>query len=149
MGVTAEQSSRLGVRAAGPWVAVALLGVVAGLLIAQLFAAPPALAQTGSAEGHASSVFAIAGQLTRDTYGLYLVDVPNSTICVYQYLPIDRRFRLMAARTFLYDRQLDSYNSDSPTPAEVRDLVAEARRVKEVPPRPATGPATAGPTLKE
>ena len=79
--------------------------------------------------GAGGGVFAIAGQITRDTYGLYLVDSRQGTVCVYQYLNAKRQLRLLAARTFVYDRQLDSYNTE-PKPADIAKMVAEARRLR-------------------
>ncbi len=125
----------------GQWLIVASLAVAAALLGANLLAPPrPAEAQTGSASGSgggsagaAGEIFAVAGQISRDTYGLYLLDNRNGTICLYEYVPTTRKLRLVAARTFIYDRQLDSYNTE-PTPRDVAKLVAEARRLKEVTP---------------
>ena len=115
------------------WLIVALLGAIALLLAGGLATSPaPAQAQTGSA-GAPSGVFAIAGQITHETYGLYLVDLRNDTICMYEYLGGERRLlRLMAARTFLFDRQLDAYNTEPP-PADIQKLVQSARRQKDVP----------------
>lgn len=115
------------------WAATVLLAGGVGILASQLFRDTPAVAQTGS--GGSSGVFVIAGQVTRDTYGLYLVDPQNSTICLYQYLANERRLRLVAARTYLFDRQLDSYNTD-PEPAEIEKLVQEARRLRTTTTRP-------------
>ena len=115
------------------WLIVALLGAIALLLAGGLASSPaPAYAQTG-AGGAAGGVFAVAGQITRDTYGLYLVDLRNDTICLYEYLGGERRLlRLMAARTFTFDRQLDAYNTEPP-PADIQKLVQNARRQKDVP----------------
>ena len=38
-----------------------------------------------------------------------------------------RQLRLVAARTFIYDRRLESYNTQPP-PSEIADLVRRARR---------------------
>ena len=119
-----------------------LLAFVAGALAGQLFlASAPAEAQTprprtGPA-GQAGDVFAVAGQVTRDGYGLYLVDVRNRTVCLYQYFygGKSQTLRLMAARMFAYDQQLDEFNT-SPSPKEVKQIVAEARRLREAKPKP-------------
>lgn len=87
----------------------------------------------GSAAG--DSVLVVAGQVTRDTYGLYIVDQKNQTICIYQWLPGSHKLRLMAARTYIYDRELDEYNTE-PSPREIRDLVRKARRLKGPTTRP-------------
>jgi len=117
----------------GRWLIVSGLIGVAGVLAGALLA-PQAGAQVGAAQAPAygaagGGVFAIAGQITRDTYGLYLVDARQGTICVYQYLSAKRTLRLLAARTFVYDRQLDSYNTE-PKPADIAKMVAEARRLR-------------------
>jgi hypothetical protein len=39
----------------------------------------------------------------------------------------------MSARAFLYDRQLDEYNTE-PSLSEINQLVNTARRAKDVPP---------------
>ena len=122
------------------WLIVVFLAVVAALLAANLFFSPaPAEAQTGSAGPTGpSALFAVAGQLAKDTYGLYLLDQGNGTICVYQFCADQRKvpkLRLVAARTFIYDRQLDSYNTEPP-PKDVAKLVAEARRLRKAAPRP-------------
>ena len=110
--------------------AVILLTVIVVMLGRELISsAPSADAQTGWS-GQGGKVFAIAGQVTKDTYGLYLVDMENGTICVYQFLD-SGRLRLMAARTFIYDCQLDSYNTE-PLPQDVAKLVTKARRLKDV-----------------
>ena len=125
----------------GQWIILLVLAVAAALLVGGLLAgAREAEAQTGSGThagggqaGSAGEIFAIAGQISRDTYGLYLLDNRNGTICLYEFVTGTRKLRLVAARTFIYDRQLDSYNT-LPTPAEVSKLVAEARRQREVTP---------------
>ncbi|MDY7009550.1 MAG: hypothetical protein SVV80_02210 [Planctomycetota bacterium] len=118
------------------WLMVMLLAVIVVMLGRELVSsAPQADAQTGWS-GQDGKVFAIAGQVTKDTYGLYLVDMKNGTICVYQFLN-NGRLKLMAARTFIYDCQLDSYNTE-PLPQDVAKLVARARRLKDI--NTTTGP---------
>lgn len=116
------------------WAMLAVLVAVAAWLV---FEAGAGVASGGprppvgsAADGR---VLVVAGQVTRDTYGLYLVDLDNRTICIYQWLPGSRKLRLMAARTYTYDRELDEYNTE-PSPREIRDLVRKARRLE--------GPAT-------
>jgi hypothetical protein len=69
-------------------------------------------------------------QLGPATYGLYLMDVDSGTISVYKTNPDGNRFRLMAARSFKYDRFLEDFNNDMPHPKEVQKLVEDqAQRV--------------------
>jgi len=113
---------------AAKWLAVGLLAVIAACLLVELGAATsPARAQTGSGSD-GKGLFVVAGQVTRDSYGLYLVDVANSTVCVYQYLPSTRKLRLMASRNFSFDRQLDDYNTE-PSPRRIRELVQQHKRL--------------------
>jgi len=115
-----------------------LLGAVAAWMLIQAGrSGAPAQAQV-TASGGGGNVFAIAGQLSRDVYGLYLVDLEHATICVYEYLPAgtgSSRLRLMAARTFAFDRQLDEYNTE-PLPREIKTLVEQHRRLQASRPSP-------------
>jgi hypothetical protein len=123
-----QESLEAARRPRGPaarWAIVALLGVIAACLLVQVGAGiAPAQAQTGSAK--AGNLFAVAGQVDRDTYGLYLVDLESGTICVYQYLPTFRKLRLMAARTTAFDRKLEDYNTEPP-PREMKKLAEQHR----------------------
>ncbi|MHC4984085.1 MAG: hypothetical protein ACYTF6_13070 [Planctomycetota bacterium] len=80
-------------------------------------------------------LYAAVGQVTKDTYGLYMVDPEYATIVVYEWSPQAGKLRLMAARTYLFDRQLEDYNTELP-PREVKKLVAEQKRLGD----PAAGP---------
>jgi hypothetical protein len=137
-----DHARQAGVGPAAQWVVLAFLALAAGALGGRLlFGSDSAAGQVGLSQprtgpaGAADGVFAVAGQITRDSYGLYLVDVPRGTICVYQYLGGQQGLRLVAARTFIYDRQLDSYNT-YPLPKDVAKMVAEARRLKDVKTKP-------------
>ena len=87
-----------------------------------------------------SNVMAVTGQITRDSYGIYLVDLNNQTLCVYQYVSPQKKLRLLAARTFAFDSQLDDYNTE-PSPREIRALVRQHPRLTVVEP-PAVEPTT-------
>ena len=110
------------------WVIVVLLSVIATCLLLELgFGASSATAQVTSVGG--SDMLVVGGQITKDSYGLYLVDTKKQSLCVFQWLPGTRKLRLMAARTFKYDVQLDEYNADKPTPGEVKLLVEQNKRL--------------------
>ncbi len=87
-----------------------------------------------------SGIIAVTGQITKDTYGVYLVDTDAETICVYQYVAPSKILRLLASRTFTFDMMLDAYNTE-PSPRQIRGLVDEYNRLAdEVPPvTPAEG----------
>ncbi len=133
MGDGTQPTGRRTAPAVGRWAVVVLMAMAAGVLAAELLRPVPAAAGTGTAGG--GKVFAIAGQITADTYGLYLVDLESGTICLYEYVARERRLWLRAARTFRADVQLDAYNTE-PSPAEVSKMVREARRLKDVSGKP-------------
>jgi len=115
---------------AAQWVLVAVLSVIAACLLMEVgFGTSSATAQVTSVGG--GDVLVVGGQITKDSYGLYLVDVKRQALSVYQWLPASRKLRLMAARTFKYDVQLDDYNADKPTPSEVKRLVEQNKRLGE------------------
>jgi hypothetical protein len=110
------------------WVIVVLLTVIATCLLIEVgLGTSPATAQVTSVGG--GDVLVVGGQITKDSYGLYLVDTKRQALCVYQWLPGTRKLRLMAARNFNYDVQLDQYNADKPTPGEVKSLVEQNKRL--------------------
>lgn len=113
------------------WSVVMLLGVIAAGLLVSLGISAAAAQSQPIGEGGKESIFVVAGQISRETYGLYLVDYKNSTICVYQFTRKDRMLRLIAARTYAYDVQLDAYNTPTEmSPAEVRRIIGKQKRLK-------------------
>ena len=92
-----------------------------------------AFAQIGGAQANpgpmlgARGIFMMPAQLGPQSYGLYLMDVDAGTICIYQTAPESRRFRLMAVRSFKYDRYLEDFNNDAPKPKDVQDLIEKQR----------------------
>jgi len=114
---------------------VILLAVIATCLLLEAgLATSAARAQVGA--GGQRSIFVVAGEVAPNMHGLYLVDLENGTICVYQYVPQTQRLRLVAARTFVYDVKLDDYNNEEPAPRDVKKLVEQQKRLE--------GPATRG-----
>ena len=117
------------------WVIAGLLGVIA-LELAWYGGGPrlsrEALAQLDTRAG-ARGVYAFTGQLDKNTYGLFMLDVDAGTIWCYEFTgkpPQDRRLRLAAARLWLYDRYLENFNVDGLTPDQVAELVEDLRRQK-------------------
>lgn len=114
---------------AAKWMIVLLLAIIAACLLVETVASrSPAQAQTTSASRSGSGVLAVAGQVSRDAYGIYLVDPENRTICVYQWTPDNRELRLMASRYYGYDLMLDAYNT-KPAPDEIKALVEGHKRM--------------------
>jgi len=102
-----------------------LAGAIGCLLLELALDAPKAAAQIPPA-AEPGRLLAVAGQITADTYGLYLVDRKSGIITIYQWSQRERKLRLLAARNTTYDLQLDEYNTE-PSPKEIRQLVRKAR----------------------
>ena len=66
-------------------------------------------------------------QFSINTWGCYLLDVDRDTLCAYEFFPGDKELRLIAARNYMYDRQLQDFNT-VPSPLEVQRLVDEEKR---------------------
>ena len=111
----------------GRWALACLLIIVAVSLCVELCRPTAAEAQISSSMP--KRLLAVAGQVSSDTYGLYLVDLENNIITVYGLVPgKPRKFKLMAARNFSYDIQLDEYNTE-PSPNEIKRLVQQGRSI--------------------
>ena len=112
---------------AGRLLVVILLSVIATCLLIQAIGADSsAYAQAGA--NSSRGIIAVAGQLSQDTYGMYLVDLESGTMSVYQCTPDLKRLRLVASRTFVYDLQLDEFNTE-PAPREIKSMVEQHRRL--------------------
>ncbi len=117
----------------GRWVFVFLLGAVAGYLAVELVGEGPLAAAQVTTGAKARKVVAVAGQITGETYGVYLVDLEGGIIAVYQWLSGTKKLRLLAARNYTYDLRLDEYNTE-PSPKEIRGLIRQSRRLGETEP---------------
>ncbi|MBN1344181.1 MAG: hypothetical protein JXQ73_15960 [Phycisphaerae bacterium] len=110
------------------WVIALSLAIIAGCLVLKVDESswlPRVQAQTTRmAPG---DIYAFAGQLGPKTYGLFMVDLGAGNLWCYEYSNQKDKLRLVAARSFLYDRCLEEFNVDSPTPREVAQLVQRLR----------------------
>ncbi len=88
----------------------------------------PSWAQNVQSAG-ARGIFAFTGQLTPTTYGVFMVDVDAGNIWCYEYLTVGgiKKLRLVSARSFIFDRYLEDYNLDGPTPQDVKAMVEQQR----------------------
>ncbi|MDD4890009.1 MAG: hypothetical protein PHU85_08770 [Phycisphaerae bacterium] len=135
-----QQTGQTGVAArlsGGPaqvalWLVVVLLAVNAAILLLQPNGGP-AYAQTsiGAAAGRVDNggVFVVPAQISKDLYGAYLVDSRSGSVVVYTFNPNSNKLKLAAARTFVYDRYLEDYNTD-PSPAMIADMVSKAKPIR-------------------
>ncbi|UCG15444.1 MAG: hypothetical protein JSV19_09110 [Phycisphaerales bacterium] len=113
------------------WVTAVSLAVIAACLVFRLDAklAPSVSAQSYSAGG-ARGVFAFPAQITKTSYGVYMVDVDTGTIWCYEYTGATRKLRLAAARSWRFDRYLEDLNGEDMSPSDVEQLVEQARTAK-------------------
>jgi hypothetical protein len=105
----------------------------------RLTLASPALAETSMPSqapiAGAGGLFIMPAQLSPNTWGCYLMDIDNQTLCVYQYSPGEKMLRLTAARNVQYDRRLGNFNT-APAPQEVKNLVErEQESQRAMPPK--------------
>ncbi len=114
------------------WVIAVALVVIATTLVFQ-----PAGFRAGSIalgqpvrSGGARGIFAFSGQLSKGSYGVYMVDVDAMTMWLYEYLPQKGCLRLAAARTWRYDRYLENLNVCDLPPNVVEQMIEEQRRYR-------------------
>jgi len=76
----------------------------------------------------ARGIHAFTGQLSSKTHGLFMLDVDAGTIWCYgleKGRDGETRLRLVAARSWIFDRHLEEFNVAAPTPNEVRMMVQQ------------------------
>ena len=122
----------------------ALMLVIVLALLTRSTAAPAllpgAFAQNQGAIGGGAGVFIVPAQFSDTSYGCYIMDVDAQTICAYQYF--GKQLKLVAARNFRWDRRLAQFNSENPTPDDVRRMIerqeqdARVRESQEPKPNP-------------
>ncbi len=79
-----------------------------------------------SAGGGGENIMVVPVQLGRDSYGIAMVDTANKTLWLYDVSSRGSTrggLRLLAARSWEYDRLLSDYNSGEPRPGQVRDIL--------------------------
>ncbi len=131
-GTTTVMPTNDGRRQTVLWVIAVLLAVIATTLVVggrQPVGIQPVFGDSPMVG--ARGIFAFTGQLDKTSYGLFMMDVDNRTVWCYQYLPSTRKMKLVAARSFDFDRYLKAYNVESPTEDEVRSMLEDQRRIKE------------------
>ena len=71
-------------------------------------------------------ILVIPVQIERDSYGLAMVDTVGQTLWIYEINsrgPAHNRLRLLAARSWRYDRLLQQYNTAEPKPEQIKMLL--------------------------
>ena len=122
-------SQRASVRGALWLIGISLSVVATCMVLESSRGSTPAFAQPVARAG-ARGIFSFTGRLTDNTFGLFMVDVDAMTVWCYEYLSGNKELRLVAARSWMYDRYLENYNCSSPSPEEVERIVQHAREAK-------------------
>jgi hypothetical protein len=94
----------------------------------------PASAQAELQTGSNSEILVVPIQIERDKYGLAMVDTVGQTLWIYELNstgPAHSRLRLLAARSWQYDRLLKQYNTAELKPEQVRMLLEEEELGKQ------------------
>ena len=116
-----EQQSR------NRWRLIALLSlIVAVLAIASSRPRSDALASISSGGAGDGNIVVVPIQTARDGYGIAMVDLQGKTLWIYEIgarTGSQSRLRLLAARSWKYDRMLTEYNTGEPTPEQVRAIL--------------------------
>ena len=109
------------------WLLLALVGVaVVCVLFIASKSAPPVNAQAKIQTTAENGILAFPVQIERDTYGLAMVDTASQTLWIYELSsrgPVHSRLKLLAARSWRYDRLLQQYNTSEPKPQQVKALL--------------------------
>lgn len=74
------------------------------------------------------SLYLMPAQFTPNSWGCYILDIDTQTLCAYRYHPTNdgTDLQLVAARKVTADRKLTNFNSNKPTPDEVKQWVEQA-----------------------
>lgn len=112
------------------WIVALLLAFIAGMLWSSGTpgASSTAFAQLPPMAG-ARGVYAFAAQIDRNRQGLFMLDIEQGTLWCYA-LESDNavtKLRLIAGRSWIYDRYLKDFNCLAPSVAEIQQLVARQR----------------------
>lgn len=115
------------------WVLAVLLAFVAGSVWSSRgggvgFPQNAAFAQNTSLAG-GRGIYAFTGQIDGSRYGLFMLDIEQGTIWCYEIENAGgtKKLRLIAARTWLYDRYLKDFNCAQPDFRTVQELIAQQR----------------------
>jgi hypothetical protein len=86
----------------------------------------PAVAETQDAIQDSGRIVVVPIQLEKDLPGLVMIDTVGQTLWIYEINTLastHNKLRLLAARSWQYDRLLQRYNTADPAPEQVRELL--------------------------
>ena len=87
---------------------------------------------SGTIEGN---IRVVPIQISRDSYGLAMVDTMGQTLWIYELNssgPAHSRLKLVAARSWLYDKRLKQYNTAEPKPEQVKLMLESLNRQHKI-----------------
>lgn len=90
-------------------------------------AAPGAGAPAQPIAGGPSGLYLMPGQMQKERWGCFVMDVNRETLIAYEYFPGTRQLQLAAARSIHFDRSLEDFNTD-PAPRKIEQLLNAANR---------------------
>jgi len=112
--------------------ALVVLGVLCLLFIGSKLGSP-ANAQAELQTSDDGQILVVPIQLERDSYGLAMVDTVGQTLWIYELNsrgPAHNRLKLLAARSWRYDKLLQQYNTAEPKPEQVKILLEDLGKQK-------------------
>jgi hypothetical protein len=117
------------------WVLPVLIAL--GVLCLFFMGSKSGLLANGEAQLQANTngkILVIPIQIERDSYGLAMVDTVGQTLWLYELNnrgPVHSRLRLLAARSWRYDRLLQQYNTAEPKPEQVKILLEDLGQLQK------------------
>lgn len=105
------------------WMALVAGMVLGGLACSGWLAQPTGTANAAATPGSSSDVIAITTDSPTGTQLLYLIDSRQQVFSVYEFDTKKSKLKLAAARGYAADHQLQEYNTESPTVADIEKLV--------------------------
>lgn len=111
--------------------------VVLGLLCLFLIGGKlgsPVNTQAEQPTGTDGQILVIPVQIERDNYGLAMVDTVGQTLWIYEINsrgPAHNRLKLLAARSWRYDRLLQDLNTAEPKPEKVKMILQDLGQLQK------------------
>lgn len=132
------------------WIIALLLTVIATALIVRRDDTSFLAAAMGQASGSPRAnldggrgIYAFTGQVSARSYGLFMLDVDTGTVWCYELQRSgttgEPRLNLLAARSWVFDRYLEDFNTGEPIPSVVRAMVQQQRSNRAPASQPGAG----------
>lgn len=86
----------------------------------------PTIAEATPQETSQGEVLVVPIQIDRDNYGIAMVDTNRQSLWIYELnrrAAAHNRLRLLAARSWKYDKLLEDYNTAEPKPKQIKELL--------------------------